>query len=82
MAKFEKIPVTPQYEYHLTLTEEEIRVLLTIFNRIGGAPEGYRGVLDKVKYALLESKLTELGTSVLQEKSNHLSQTIYFRNTK
>jgi hypothetical protein len=82
MAKFKKTPVTPVYEFQLTLDEAEIRVLLTILHRVGGVPEGWRGVADRVKNALLESKLRDLPDTVLAEKSQYQSQNIYFNATK
>lgn len=82
MAKFSKVALTPEYEFRLTLNEEEIRVLLTIFHRVGGAPEGYRGVVDGVKCALMESKLKDLPETVFQPKTQYLSNNIYFRDTK
>ena len=42
----------PQYEYTLTLTQDEARVLRGVCGRISGQTEGDRGQMDNISIAL------------------------------
>ena len=50
------VTIPPQeIEFVLRLSEDEASVLKQLLNRIGGSPEGPRGVLDKIDMSLYKA---------------------------